>query len=407
MSSRPARLYLWSGLIRHGALRAYWISLVVRLAISLELPGIQLVLLGTAMEGALLLAEVPTGVVADTISRKWSVVAGFILLGVAQMGAGVVETFPLFVATQVLWGVAYTFISGAETAWVTDELGGPNQVEDLILRRARLQQLVAIVAIIGGAVLGRLTTLTVSIVLTGAILIVTGIVLAVMMPETGFRPDPYQGSGTGRLLSTARAGARSVAGVPVLRTLVVVLILAGLASEAVDRLDLRRLDDLGLSEQFDEILLVGAIGATEALLGLVLLSFARSRAVGARVPVGFAILLGSSALGIAALGLVASLPIAAAGLIMQAGLRQATAPLSVTWTNTHAPSHVRATVHSFIEQANSVGEIGGGVILGAVAAATTVPTAMLLSTILILLAAMVATRGRRLWNPVEVAAPAS
>ncbi|MDH3684050.1 MAG: MFS transporter, partial [Acidimicrobiia bacterium] len=68
--SDPARLFLWSGLIWQGALRAYWVSLVVRITVDLGLPSLQLVLLGTAMEVAVLLSEVPTGVVADTISRK-------------------------------------------------------------------------------------------------------------------------------------------------------------------------------------------------------------------------------------------------------------------------------------------------------------------------------------------------
>ncbi|MGI9614780.1 MAG: hypothetical protein ACR2QO_17850, partial [Acidimicrobiales bacterium] len=78
MNIDQARLFVWSGLIWQGALRAYWVSLVVRITIELELPSLQLVLLGTAMELALLLAEVPTGVVADAYSRNWSVVIGFV-----------------------------------------------------------------------------------------------------------------------------------------------------------------------------------------------------------------------------------------------------------------------------------------------------------------------------------------
>ncbi len=403
MVADPARLYLWSGLVWHGALRAYWVSLVVRITITLELPSLQLVLLGTAMEAALLVAEVPTGVVADRFSRKWSVVIGFLGVGAAQIGAGLAETFPVLVATQIVWGVAYTFRSGAQTAWVTDELGGAERVEALILRLARLQQVVAMVAIAGGAALARFTSLTTSVVLTGVVLAVTGAVLAVVMPEEGFEPPGIEADGAGGavagalrgMATTLREGARATIGSAALRLLLAVLVIGGLASEAIDRLDIRRLGDLGLADH-DEVVIVGVIAVAEALVGAGVLWLAQRRLGPGRFATALALLLGASAIGIGALGLIAVLPVAAVGLVLQGGLRQATIPFATAWTNANAPSSVRATVHSFVEQANSIGEIGGGVLLGLVAASTTVPTAMTVSLLLMLVAAGLAARGRTL-----------
>ncbi len=414
----PARLYLWSGLVWHGAMRAYWVSLVLRITVELSLTDYQLVLLGTAMEAALLVSEVPTGVMADAVSRKWSVIVGFVAVGVAQLAAGLVEPFGLLVLTQVLWGIGYTFRSGAETAWVTDELGGAERVEGLVLRRARLQLVTSIFSILGGAALAFATSLSTSIVVSGLVLIVTGGVLAVTMRETAFqRPvaaDTAGAAAVARLSaqlrsalvsfrSTLVAGARATGSSRSLRTLATVLILAGLASEAVDRLDIRRLDNLGLSTRWDEIAVVGAVAASEAALGALVLWWSRPRLSGSRVSSGMGAMLVLSAVGIAALGLVAVLPIAVFGLLFQGGLRSAAQPLAITWTNAHAPSSVRATVHSFVEQASSVGEIGGGVLLGAVAAGTTVPTALALSVVLTLVAGFVAFGGRRTWSEREVA----
>ncbi|MGI9615209.1 MAG: MFS transporter [Acidimicrobiales bacterium] len=401
MNIDQARLFVWSGLIWQGALRAYWVSLVVRITIELDLPSLQLVLLGTAMELALLLAEVPTGVVADAYSRKWSVVIGFVGVGVAQVVAGVVEGFGALVVAQVLWGVAYTFRSGAETAWVTDELGGAEKVEPLLLRRARLQLVVSIFSIAGGALLARLTSLSTSVVISGVILIATGGVLAATMQETPFAATGTLASLAGSahsLRATLTAGARAAWSRRSLRTLVLVLVLAGLAGEAVDRLDIRRLDDLGLSSEVDEIVIVGIIAAVEAALGAVVLWWSQPRLLGVRVTTGLGAMLLVSAIGIAALGLIAVLPVAAAGLVMQGGIRSAAQPLATTWTNAHAPSEVRATVHSFIEQANSLGEIGGGILLGTVAALSTVPTAMAVSVALITAAGLVALTGPRTWQ---------
>jgi hypothetical protein len=300
--------------------------------------------------------------------------------------------------------VAYTFRSGADTAWITDELGSAEAAEPLVLRLARLQQLAAVMAIGAGVVLARLTSLSTSVVVTGVVLVVTGLVMAIVMPERGWqRPRHGAAGGRGGVVEAVAASSRSMATMlssgaravwrsGPLRLLVAVLALSGLASEAIDRLDIRRLDDLGLAD-YDEVLIVGVIAVSEALVGAAALWVAQRRFEPGRSARAMAVLLAASAFGIAALGLVAVLPVAAVGLVVQGGLRQAAAPFATAWANAFAPSKVRATVHSFVEQANSVGEIGGGVVLGLVAAATTVPTAMTVSLVLMMAAAAVAFRG--------------
>ena len=380
-------------------MRAYWVSQVVRITIDLRLSSLQLVLLGTAMELALLVSEIPTGVVADTISRKWSVVIGFVLVGLAQVGAGLVESFGLLVASQLLWGFAYSFRSGADTAWVTDEVGGPETVQQLVLRRGRLQLVVSVFSIGAGAGLAQLTSLSTAIVTSGVVLMVVGLLLALLMTENGFEPRAGRSAGRLRsLMKTLTAGARVTRANASLRILFLVLVLSGLASEAVDRLDIRRLDDLGLSTNFEEVVLVGLIAATEAGFGALVLWWSGRRLEGRRVVAGMSLLLALSAVGIAALGLIAILPVAIIGLIFQGGLRSAVLPLQVVWANAHAPREVRATVLSFIEQASSLGEVGGGIMLGGLAALTTVPTALSVSVVLVLGAAAVSSLGARSWG---------
>ena len=51
--------------------------------LELGLDPLQLVLMGTILEGTYLLFEVPTGVVADTFGRRTSIVVGLIGTGVA------------------------------------------------------------------------------------------------------------------------------------------------------------------------------------------------------------------------------------------------------------------------------------------------------------------------------------
>ena len=72
-------------------------------------------LVGTVLEITCLLFEVPTGIVADLHSRRTSV-----LIGCAVVGIGLLlQAVPLLVtvlAAQVVWGIGYTFTSGATQA---------------------------------------------------------------------------------------------------------------------------------------------------------------------------------------------------------------------------------------------------------------------------------------------------
>ena len=62
-----------------------WVVMAVYLVRVVHLSPLQLILMGTAMEAAVFLFEVPTGVVADTYSRRLSLIIGYLGMGVAWM----------------------------------------------------------------------------------------------------------------------------------------------------------------------------------------------------------------------------------------------------------------------------------------------------------------------------------
>jgi len=90
------------------------------------LSGLQLVLVGTTVELTILLFEVPTGVVADAYSRRLSIIIGYFIMGLAFIVEGLFPFFAPIVLAQVLWGIGYTFTSGATQAWLSDEIGEEN-----------------------------------------------------------------------------------------------------------------------------------------------------------------------------------------------------------------------------------------------------------------------------------------
>jgi MFS transporter, DHA3 family, tetracycline resistance protein len=114
-------LAMWStdGFFFHLDSTVYSVFLILQVG----LDPLQLVLMGTILEVSYLLFEIPTGIMADSISRKWSIVIGYLGTGAAFVLLGVSDSFAVAAASQVLYGVSATFVSGADVAWLTDEVG--------------------------------------------------------------------------------------------------------------------------------------------------------------------------------------------------------------------------------------------------------------------------------------------
>ena len=100
----------------------FTVNLIYQVQVA-HLNPLQLVLVGTVLEGTSFLFEVPTGIVADVYSRRLSIIIGTFLLGVGLALQGVVPSFGVILLAQVIWGIGYTFTSGATEAWLTDEIG--------------------------------------------------------------------------------------------------------------------------------------------------------------------------------------------------------------------------------------------------------------------------------------------
>jgi MFS family permease len=69
------------------------------------------------------LFEIPTGVVADVFSRKYSVIIGFVIVGVAAILVPFFSNFYIICLLMFITGMGMSFISGAEEAWIIDNLG--------------------------------------------------------------------------------------------------------------------------------------------------------------------------------------------------------------------------------------------------------------------------------------------
>ncbi|MBU0459425.1 MFS transporter [Patescibacteria group bacterium] len=82
----------------------------------------QIALITSAFGIAMFLFEVPTGAFADSFSRKYSVILGFLITAFAVILIPLMTNFYLLLLMWVLAGIGMTFVSGAEESWVVDNL---------------------------------------------------------------------------------------------------------------------------------------------------------------------------------------------------------------------------------------------------------------------------------------------
>jgi MFS transporter, DHA3 family, tetracycline resistance protein len=339
----------------------------------LHLSPLQLVLMGTAMEAAVFLFEVPTGVVADTYSRRLSLVIGYLGMGVAWLAVGLVAAAWLIIVLWALWGLAYTFTSGAEEAWIADEVGA-DKVGPIFLRAARWGQVGAVVGLVLQVAVGT-QSLRAGVILGGVFTILCGLGCILFMPETGFRRRPREerASALVELRTTAVAGARFAWAAPVIVLLAGVEVFMGASSEAFDRLkEAHFLRDVGLPAvgSLDPVVWFGIFWLVGMLLNIAAIgSLIKSVERGSRQTVAY-FLFGFTAIELVAMlffALTGSTWLAIGALLGVFFCRNMQGPLYDTWLNEQiTESSVRATVISLTGQANAIGQAGGGPVLGGI-----------------------------------------
>jgi MFS transporter, DHA3 family, tetracycline resistance protein len=350
-----------------------WVVMSVYLVRELHFSPLELVLVGTAMEAAVFLFEVPTGVVADTYSRRLSLVVGYLGMGITWMLVGVVSAPWTVILLWAFWGVSYTFTSGASQAWITDEVG-LEQVRRVFLKAARIRYAGAVLGLIGQVGLG-VVSLRAGVIAGGAVSIAAGLVCIVFMPETGFRrrPRAERGPALVEMRRTALASVRYARAAPAILLLVGVALFMGMSSEAFDRLkEAHFLRDVGLPAvgQLSPVVWFGIfwlVGMVNGFVGTGLLIRRVER--GGRQVISQS-LFACALFELAAMlvfALTASVWVAIAALLGVFLARNLGNPLYTIWLNEQiTDSRIRATVLSIGGQADAVGQAGGGPVLGTI-----------------------------------------
>jgi MFS family permease len=351
---------------------------------------LQLVLLGTVSEIAIFLFEVPTGVVADTYSRRASLIIGLVLAGASVMLVGLVAVYWVIVLGAILRGIGGTFMSGAWEAWITDE-HGVDGIGRVFLRGTQFSYLGAIL----GAVLGvgvATQNLAAGLVFGGAVSLLTGIACIFVMPEHGFvrRPVEERTSPLRAMTTTAVTGTRLVRGHHVLLLIVAITFFAGAASEGLDRLwEAHLIQDVGLPKLWglDPVVWFGVFNVVGLAAGIVITSFLVPRfehADNRKLAGALLWLTIALTISVVIFGLATSFVLASVAYLVARLVRRLKDPLYVTWLNKNVEdSRVRATVNSIASQSDAIGEVAGGPAIGAVGTLASLRAALVAAGLLL------------------------
>lgn len=375
--------------------------LPVYLIVDAGLGPFQLVIVGTVLEGTILLFEVPTGVVADTVSRRLSVVIGWAVSGLGTVLMGLSPSLTVILLAHVVWGIGYTFVSGADIAWITDEVG-EERARVLYVRRNQVGAAGALAGIAAGVGLATIG-LPLPIVGTGVVGLLGAAFLAVTMPEEHFTPNRSAATTLrASLTGTFRGAVRAVRARHVLLLAFVVAAIHGASTEAFDRLAvfhlLRQTGVPVFAGGLDPVLWFGLIQVVGLLLAIVVNEVVLKRvdlSRPAELPRVLVWIDGSLVVSVVAFALMGSF-LAAVVLMWLVGLgRSVREPLFDAWINHGLDPQTRATANSMASQMDAFGQIGGGPAFGWIAVAASAPAAIVVAGLLRLPAVVLLSQARR------------
>ena len=365
--TRLVRVFLGWVLVRAVLHNGWWLLASLYMVVDAGLSPAQLLLIAAAQGVAAFVFEIPAGVFADTVSRKWAIVVAHALMGAAMITTGLFPSFVPLMLSQMLWGIAWTFSSGADVAWITDELDDPERIHRVLSRQARWQLTGAGAGIVVLGALGGALSRPGVIVGAGIAMLALGVFFAVRFPERNFSPVRTQRWRAA--LRILRGGAHLAVRDRTILVLVVVTVLVNGAADSFGRIYPVRLVEVGLPIGDDGTLWLAALSIGGLLTGVLALRAMERRIdseAGAR---GTVIMAGAAGAGsLAVFGLAPNLTVAVLAVLIASGVAMPILRTVTTiWVNRRTTSDVRATMHSFLAQSEYLGEIGTAGALAALA----------------------------------------
>jgi MFS family permease len=312
----------------------------------------------------MVLFEVPTGVVADTVGRRTSYLLGTAtLFGSTLLYLVLWQTHASFVpwaVVSMLLGLGFTFFSGATEAWLVDGLhatGYRGSLDDAFAKGQVANGIAMMAGSIGGGLLAQVSNLGIPYVARAVLLAVTFVVAWRAMRDIGFTPKPGA-SVRAEMGGIVRASLRHGLLNPPVRWLMIAgPFTAGATVYGFYAAQPYLLELYGHADSYAIAGLSAGIVAGAQIAGGASASYV-ARVFRDRILI-LVVVIGGSGAVIALMGLVTSFWIALGLLMVWGTMFAAMTPVRQAYLNSHIPSAQRATV---LSSDNLLASAGGVVI---------------------------------------------
>lgn len=316
--------------------------------------------------------EIPTGVVADTVGRRASYLLGTLVLSAATVAYWLMwlwsAPFWAWALVSVGLGLGFTFFSGAIEAWLVDALRASDYTGELepVFSKGMI---VGGSAMLAGSVLGgvvaQFTDLGVPFLVRAAILALMLVVAFFLMRDIGFTPDKSEGP-LKAVRTVFRGSLKHGLGNPPVRYLMLAgPFTAGVGIYVFYALQPYLLELWGDKGAYSIAGLAAAIVAGSQIVGGILAPVVRRMFAKRTTVLIIAAIVG--VLLLLALGFTTNFWIALAILTVWGVASSVDDPIRRAYLNGLIPSKQRATVLSFESLMGNVGGIGIQPALGRVA----------------------------------------
>ncbi len=225
----------------------------------------------------------------------------------------------------------------------------------------------------------------------GAIgVILIGVTLIFIMPETGFQPAPRENRNTwGHMIHTFQQGLGVVRAKPRLMNIIGVGLFYGIYSEGFDRLWVKHLlDSFELPAIFgnNQVAFFAVLRIVGTVITIFSVRIVEKRVdTGSPLAIGRAMLIVTGLISVSLIGFALSpLLLLSLGLYLSIDvLRDIANPLQTAWVNQKLDSKVRATIHSMFGQVDAIGQMLGGPIVAVIAAFSSAVASLVTSSLLL------------------------
>lgn len=359
-----------------------------------HLNPLQLILVGTTLELACFIFEIPTGIVADVYSRKLSIVIGGVLTGVGFILEGSISSFVFVLVAQIVWGLGSTFISGSLEAWIAEEEKNKD-LDEIYIKGAQAGQIGAFIGIVLSTVIANLSV-RLPIIVSGVLFIILALFLWLYMPENNFKPSaPGDLNTFKKMVYTFKSGLKFVKSKSIIMILLAVTLFYGLSSEGYDRLsNAHFLQDTTLPKlgNLSSVTWFGIFGILGMILSFIVMHFMAKNLKNEDNRKNGKLLLCINILYISSMlifALTRNFSLMLIAYLATNTFRIINEPIFSAWLNGHIDDNSRATVLSINGQMNSLGQILGGPIIGIIATNISVSmgiacTSLLVTPVLVL-----------------------